>query len=94
MKTKSTTTVFHMQQKLKLKSRIFVFKMNFVLSDIMFSLYAEQMKNNLEQMKGDILGNIREHLDSLTTEMLGRKFCKQLLGTSNLGQTLGATKGC
>ena len=83
-----------MQQKLKLKSRIFVFKMNFVLSDIMFSLYAEQMKNNLEQMKGDILGNIREHLDSLTTETLGRKFCKQLLDTSNLGQTLGATKGC
>ena len=52
------------------------------------------MKNNLEQMKGDILGNIREHLDSLTTEMLGRKFCKQLLGTNNLGQTLGAAKGC
>ena len=71
-----------MQQKLKLKSRIFVFKMNFVLSDIMFSLYAEQMKNNLEQMKGDILGNIREHLDSLTTETLGRKFCKQLFVTA------------
>ena len=51
----------------------------------MFSLYAEQMKNNLEQMKGDILGNIREQLDTLITEMLGRNFCKQLLGTSNLG---------
>lgn len=63
----------------------------------MFSLYAEQMKNNLEQMKGDILdilGNIREQLDSLTAEMLGRKFYKLLLGTSNLGQTRGATKGC
>ena len=46
----------------------------------MFSLYAEQMKNNLEQMKGDILGNIREQLDTLITEMLGRNFCKQLLG--------------
>ena len=60
----------------------------------MFSLYAEQMKNNLEQMKGDILGNIREQLDTLITEMLGRNFCKQRLGTSNLGQTRGATKGC
>ena len=60
----------------------------------MFSLYAEQMKNNLEQMKGDILGNIREQLDSLTAEMLGRKFYKLLLGTSSLGQTRGATKGC
>ena len=40
----------------------------------MFSLYAEQMKNNLEQMKGDILGNIREQLDFLTAEVLGRKF--------------------
>ena len=60
----------------------------------MFSLYAEQMKNNLEQMKGDILGNIREQLDSLTAEMLGRKFYKLLLGTGNLGQTRGATEGC
>ena len=60
----------------------------------MFFLYAEQMKNNLEQMKGDILENIREQLDTLITEMLGRNFCKQLLGTSNLGQTRGATKGC
>ena len=60
----------------------------------MFSLYAEQMKNNLEQMKGDILGNIREQLDTLITEMLGRNFWKQLLGTSNQGQARGATKGC
>ena len=60
----------------------------------MFSLYPEQMKNNLEQMKGDILGNICEQLDSLTAEMLGKKFYKLFLCTSNLVQTRGATNGC
>ena len=37
------------------------------------------MKNDLERVKSDILVNISEQLDAVTTEMLGRLFCKQYL---------------
>ena len=44
-----------------------------------FFFYSEKMKNDLERVKSDILVNISEQLDAVTTEMLGRLFCKQYL---------------
>lgn len=44
-----------------------------------FFFYSEKIKNDLERVKSDILVNISEQLDAVTTEMLGRLFCKQYL---------------